>query len=390
MLKANALAYESCIQVTMSTADPGSEDWEPYLSVAAQGDVDAVGKLLDNEDGISAALGGMLRTASYHGHLETIKLLVSRGADVNAHDDDGETALLAAVCGAQAETTQLLIENGANVHTRLPGGASALHQAVTTDQATNTGTMLEIVDQLLEKGLAIDDRDDDGHTALHEASLYGRVDLMNGLIARGANVNAKDKWQDTPLDRACLNGYTDAVKCLVSHQAEINTHSGGCEGLSRAVRNGHLELSTFLLNNGAKALPVSSGGPELLYAARSGVSEMIHLLVDREFSSQGPRSLLRAASMDSVQVVAQLVAHGVSVDVKNSKQQTLLHLAVLGKRMERQTSHGVSNSRNEVIKFLIEKGVDVNAVDAYGKTALDLAMQLGYSDAAEILILWKR
>lgn len=134
--------------------------------------------------------------------------------------EEGETALLAAALGVQAGATQLLIDNGADVHARTPEGVSALHQAVTTDQATNTDATLEIINQLFGQGLEIKSPNEEGHTALHEASFYGRVDLMDGLIAKGANPNVKDKHQDTPLDRACLNGYIDAVTSLVSYGAE--------------------------------------------------------------------------------------------------------------------------------------------------------------------------
>lgn len=371
----------------MSTFNLDQDYIEACSSVAAQGDFAALKILLDNEDA-SAAFGGMLCAAAYHGHLEIIHCLISRGADVN-FTHDGEPAIFAAVRGAQAETTQALIEHGANLHARSFGGASILHQAVTTHQAANTKIMLGIIDQLFAKGLQVEDRDEDGRTMLHEASFHGRSNLIAELIARGANVNAKDKWQDTPLDRACLNGHVDTVKALKAHQAEINSHSGGCEGLSRAVGIGQLDLVTYLLDIGAKASPIGSQEPELLCGARSGVSEMVQLLLDRGFGSQGPRSLLRAVVTDSVHVVAQLVDHGVSVDAKNNKQQTLLHLAVLSKRMERQTSSGIFNSRNEVINFLIERGADVHAVDINGKNALDIATELGYSDAASILNIGK-
>ncbi|KAL9129299.1 MAG: hypothetical protein Q9217_002209 [Psora testacea] len=230
--------------------------------------------------------------------------------------------LLATASGAQAEATQLLIENGADVHARWAGGFSALHHAIHSDQITRTETTLEILDWLLRKGLEIEDRDDDGHTVIHEASFCGRV------------------------------------------------------GLGRAASNGPLDLLTFLLDNRAKALLVSYKAPELLRAARSGVSEIIQLLVDRGFSNQGPRSLLRAAITESIQVVTRLVDHGVIVNVKNKKKQTPMHLAVLGKRMERQTPSSVLHSRNEVIKFLIKKGADVKAVDANGQTAFDYATEL--------------
>lgn len=260
----------------------------------------------------------MLRAAAYHGHLEIIKLLISRGADVNT-SNNGETALLAAVRGAQTKVKQLLIEAGADI------------RAVTTDWATDTEATLEIIDHLLRNGLEIEIRADDGRTPLHEAAFYGRVELMNGLIARGAKANTKDKWQDTPLDRACLNSYIEAVKCLVSHRAQINTHSSGCEGLGRAARNGHLDLVTFLLNSGAKPPSASNAEPELL-------PKVVQLLLNHGSSVRGPRSLLRAVVMDSVQVVAQLLDRGKisKQEIKSSK--TPLRLAILSKKIRTSDS----------------------------------------------------
>ena len=369
----------------MDKVDPGSEELGIDLSTAVQDDLNTARDLSNSEHDISIPFGSMLCTAAYRGHLGVITMLISRGADVNSYDD-GDVALLAAARGAQAGALELLIENGADVRAKGPRGASALHQAVITDQTTRTDATLEIINQLLGKGLGIDDPDDEGHTAFHEASLYGRVDLMNRLIALQANINAKDNWHDTPLDLACLNNYVDAVKLLVSQGAEINSHSGGCRGLGRAAGNGNLELVTVLLNNGAKTLPVSKEGPELLYAARSGACEIIQLLLNHAPGNQGPISMFRAAVMDPVHVIARLIDHGVSVDVKNSKQQTPLHLAVLSKKVERQSPLGVLYSRNEVIKLLIDKGAKVNAVDANGKTAHVIASELGYSDAVEMLV----
>ncbi|KAL8978406.1 MAG: hypothetical protein Q9177_006413, partial [Variospora cf. flavescens] len=183
-----------------------------------------------------------------------VKLLISRGVDVDASEDD-ETALLSAVRGAQTKVVRLLIDAGADVRARSLEGASALHQTVTTCHVSQTGAIFEVTDQLLEDGLHIEIEDDDGRTPLHGAAFHGRVELLDGLLARGAKLDANDRWQDTPLDHACLNGHLELVKFLICRGAEVNTNSGGCEGLGRAARIGHLDLITFLLDNGAKPLP---------------------------------------------------------------------------------------------------------------------------------------
>jgi ankyrin repeat protein len=91
----------------MTTYNLDRDYLEACSSVVAQEDLTAIRNLLDNED-TSAAFDDMLCAAAYHGHLEIIKFLISRGADVNPNED-AESALLVAVRGAKAETTQLLM-----------------------------------------------------------------------------------------------------------------------------------------------------------------------------------------------------------------------------------------------------------------------------------------
>ncbi|KAI4268394.1 MAG: hypothetical protein L6R35_006770 [Caloplaca aegaea] len=369
----------------MATAEIDPEAVETFRAVAARGDLNAVKALLEKSEDPSVVSDYVLCAAAYYGHLDIVNLLISRGVEVDA-SEDGETALLSAVRGGQTKVVRLLIDAGADVRARSLVGASALHEAVTTCHVSQTGAIFEVVDQLLEDGLHIEIENDDGRTPLHEAAFNGRVELLDGLLAKGAKLDAKDRWQDTPLDRACLNGHLEVVKFLICRGAEVNTSSGGCEGLGRAARIGHLDPITFLLDNGAKPLPAGNVRPELLQAAQSGVPEAVQLLMDRGYGFQGPRSLLRAVVLNSVEAVVQLLDHGVDLKVKNKKQQNPLHLAVLAKRMERQTPSGVLNSRNEVIKLLVEKGADGNVGDASGKSALDIAVELGYFDAADFLV----
>lgn len=372
----------------MTTATVNPDDIDLCVTAAAHGDLSMVKSHLDSTSNVSTAMGAMLCTAAYHGHLPIVELLLAKGTDVNTNVD-GDTALLAAVRGGKAEICQVLITNGADVYARCHGDSSALHSIPEKDPLTDMDAIVKIIDQLLANGLSIESRNDEGHTVLHEAALYGRVDLINELIDRGANIEAKNKWQDTPLDRACLNGHTDAVKVLLMRGAEINAHAGGCEGLRRASRNGDLALLSFLLDNGAKGLPNSAEEPELLSAARSDVPEVVQLLLNRGYSSQGPKCLLKAVVTDSVDVVTQLVSHGVDVTVKNKKRQTLLHLAVLAKRMERIIPGGVLNSRDRVVSFLLDQDIDVNARDIDGKTALDIAIDLGYGDICKTINMYR-
>ncbi|MGO9120452.1 MAG: ankyrin repeat domain-containing protein [Desulfomonilaceae bacterium] len=79
---------------------------------------------------------------------------------------------------------------------------------------------LETMTLLLDKGADINAQNDFGWTALMEASLWGRFDVVNVLVNRGADVNVKDNWGATALMLASSNGHTVIVKLLKDHGAK--------------------------------------------------------------------------------------------------------------------------------------------------------------------------
>lgn len=89
----------------------------PLLQASAHGDKEEVAKLLDEGMKVDAR-SPFLRTtplilAAWNNHLDTARLLLDRGADVNAKDITGWTALHAAAFGGNTEIMQLLLERGA-------------------------------------------------------------------------------------------------------------------------------------------------------------------------------------------------------------------------------------------------------------------------------------
>ena len=358
-----------------------------WRRAAADGDIVKIGEVLDQQGKESEAACLMLGDAAFNGRLESLEFLLQQGVDVDITDDYGGTALAEATRGAQLEAMDFLVEKGANIHARGPTGASMLHETVSTHPEAKSEVVFQIIDKLLSSPVDIETQDENGNTPLHHASLWGHLEIVKRLIFLGADVNAKNNFQDTPLDMAALNGHLELVKFLVSQKGESNLESKGHQVVARAARNGHVEMLNFLLDH-TKVSPACVPGfePELLCAARSGISAAVKLLIDRGYSIQGPSSLTRAVMTDSAETVDLLLEHGVNPNVKGRAQQrNPLHVAVWAKKMERKTPNRTLHSRNEVIKLLIAKGTDATAKDADGKTPIDLAVELDYSDAVEIL-----
>jgi uncharacterized protein len=127
------------------------------------------------------------------------------GANINARDKNGGTALMAAVNFGQTKIVKLLIEKGADVNAKqIDGGLTALMIASLGERPNN----VEIVEILLAKGADVNAKNNMGMTALMYASYYNLIDVANVLIDNGADVNAKrDGNLLTPLGYAMDNAH---------------------------------------------------------------------------------------------------------------------------------------------------------------------------------------
>ena len=159
-----ALVYAS----TLGAADRGD-----VIKAVSSGKIKEVNELLgkgsdvnekDAEFGVTP-----LHAAAYHGHMDIVKLLLKKKADIHARDNDGETPLLAALSKGFSEIGLLLINRGAKVNV-----------------------------QTKKKW-----------TPLHFAATLGDEDLILLLVKKGANKKARTSEGKTPLDLAMASGHKD-------------------------------------------------------------------------------------------------------------------------------------------------------------------------------------
>ena len=182
--------------------------------------------LIENGADVNAAdLTGFtaLMSSSYLGLLDVISLLIKKGANVNAHDNNGNTALIMAVNTARISIAKLLIDNGADVNATTNDGTTILIRASERDN-------IDIIRLLIENGANVNTADQNGKTPLMSASLHRKLGAVELLIENGANVNAADQNGKTALiltsSRAgqviVFNDYLPIVKVLIEKGADID------------------------------------------------------------------------------------------------------------------------------------------------------------------------
>ena len=330
----------------------------------------------------------ILEEAAHHIQLETMKFLIQEGADVNQHNAE-TTVLLATAFDGDARVLKLLVDSGADVHQKRWGSSSILHEAVDDITTDNLDRKTALVEAVLDIGFDINTTDEENRTALWMVSRKGPIQMIELLLSRGADINAKDFCEDTPLDIAASGGRLDVMKLLLQNGVRINPEEDGCNGIGGAAFNGHTSIVAFLLDHGAQAVIQPRKFPELFSAARSGNMETVSLLYERGFACQGPDSLREAARRGPLKAVKLLLAQGIDVNAQNHSGISALHCAILGARLHARDSTGDSSgfvpTRWEVLQFLLDQGADVNARSYKGHTAKDMAIALNYVIAVAII-----
>jgi len=138
-----------------------------------------------------------------------VKQLIAQGANVNAHDEHGRTALMSAVRKGQREIVRMLLDAGADPNLQTSYGATALSMA--------SGHHPDIVRMLLDAGADVDKG-----KGLVQAAWYGQLEIVRMLLKAGADVNVQTRYECTPLFAASLNGHREIVRTLIDAGADVH------------------------------------------------------------------------------------------------------------------------------------------------------------------------
>ena len=158
--------------------------------------------------------------AAMHDDVALVRTLLEHGANVNAAQGDGMTALHWAADRGDVPLTVALLAAHANVRavTRI-GAYTPLHIASKSGNA-------DVVRALIKAGSDVNAVTSNGATPLHFAAAAGNVDAINALLDRGANPNAREAvWGQTPLVFAAERNRADAIRVLIKRGADPSLHT---------------------------------------------------------------------------------------------------------------------------------------------------------------------
>ncbi len=207
-------------------------------------------------------------------------LLLERGANPNARDEYGNTALIGAIQSGNIEVVQLLLNKGANLNVRSNTWHTALMEAVRHEHT-------DIVRLLLEKGADLNARNNYGETALMWASEAGYADIVRLLLKKGADLNAQTRRGETALIWAIRVGNIEVVQLLLENGVDPNAQNKkGFTALQEAllsyrVRKG-IKMIRLLLEKGADPnVQTRHGETALMWALELEKTEVVQLFQEK-------------------------------------------------------------------------------------------------------------
>lgn len=306
--------------------------------------------------------------------LETVKLLITSGADVNAaykHYHGEVPAIFETVNWGKdyADMAELLIKNGADTLTTghcewsqkdkhyyndsTPFAACAVlnNAKGVVKKLINAGTISSNYNKLPD---LIKIAKEYGYTkienllnsaakqeSLISASKKGNIKLVKSLVNNKSQINMKDNLGETPLIKASENGHTEIVKILLKNGANVNAKNDWeTTALMLAAKEGHTEIVKLLIAAGADINNKNTDGhTALMWAKKNGHNEVVKLL--NPGASDGKP--VYTASADDNQKIKNP-----SLD-KKRLQKKLIHACRWGSAAE--------------VEQALKEGADVNAAD---------------------------
>ena len=183
--------------------------------------------------------------------------LVTMGADIDARDSIGETALTRAIGWHRVEMVRLLLALDVNVNTADHTGNTPLMAAA------NRGEV-EMFRLLLDAGADISSVDHSGRTVLMHAVWGGKLWPVKKLLDIAPNINAVDRYGETALMQAERYNKLDMLQLLLEHGAEVNLRGKLLmNATERALKREEIRVLELLLAYGGE-LRDRQGGSSLL------------------------------------------------------------------------------------------------------------------------------
>jgi ankyrin repeat protein len=345
-----------------------------------------------------------LSLAAQNGDPALVNLLLEAGADANSAQTEGETVLMTAARTGNPDVIRALASHGANVNAKESWqGQTALMWAATENNAAAVKTLAGLGADVNARSKALSFPEFKWETS--------------GMVV---TVLPRGEW--TPLMYAAREGAIDAAAALADAKADLNlTDPDGTTALVLAIINAHFDTASLLLDKGADPNVADTTGMAALYAAvdmhtlppmlsrpspklvdKIDAGELVKRLlahganpnarlkrpiIGRHHTptgdatlGEGTTPLARAAKSNDLAVMRALLDAGADPTLTLKDRTTVAMIAAAGGAVVGAYAGAIpvtEESSLEALRLCVSNGVDINAFNTNGQTALHNAVARG-------------
>ena len=356
---------------------------------------------------IDAAGLSLLQEAGRLGNIFALKTLIARGAAVNKETPLG-SALIVASLAKQIESIEVLKSFGARLDAETSNDDVVQIVAATVNDS-------ELLRKLNQLGATMNFETRDGRTPLNVASREGNVDAITTALDSGATVDYENRFGETALVLGIHAEREETCKILLERGANINfENTKGETFLMMAAKENDVKKCERLVSKGAWIDKVSNkhGFTALMRAAEFGSVDAARFLIDKGAklyaeATKGRNALSVALEKGEVEILKLLARAGHEIEAENSQRLTPLCVASamgdlramaclldLGAIVNKESSAGVTplcaaseKGRVDAIHLLCDRGAALDyECEVSGVTALIVAAKNGRPAAIRTLV----
>ncbi|XP_045080800.1 serine/threonine-protein phosphatase 6 regulatory ankyrin repeat subunit A-like, partial [Coregonus clupeaformis] len=355
---------------------------------------------------------------------EMVRLLLSRGANINAFDKKDRRAIHWAAYMGHIEVVKLLASHGSEVSCKNKKAYTPLHSAASSGMISVVKYLLDlgvddvVVNELIECGANVNQVYEKGFAPLHftAASRHGAL-CLELLVGNGALVNIKSKDGKTPpphdghprdaspdlkpssrmagvhgmfrLHLSALSGFSDCCRKLLSSGFDIDTPDDfGRTCLHAAAAVGNLDCLNLLLNTGADFNRKDSfGRSPLHYAAANCNYQCLFALVGsgasvNDLDKRGCTPLHYAAASDTDgKCLEYLLRNDANPGIRDNQGYNAQSITRL-----RTDTASAYHGHHHAMEVLVQSLLDLDVRNSQGRTPLDLNAFKGHVECVGVLI----
>lgn len=351
-----------------------------------------------------------LHWAARTGNVELVQKLIAMGSDLNLQDTHNYTPVEFAAANGQTDTAiyDAFFKAGIDPKKKYKDGLNLLLIAVPNDKD------LKLSGYFAGKGMSLKDTDANGSTAFDYAARNGNIDQLKALLKAGSKYTGQAVLFAAQGPRRSANTI-EVFKYLVDElkiTATATTPEGQTALHFLARKDNQSEIVSYFIGKGVDANKADKEGSTPLMAASGGKdAKLVQLFLSsakdvNAVNAKGESALTNAIKGGSLEIAQLLVAKGASVSIKDKKGNNLAYhlveayrgqddfvkkldllkqkgLNLAAAQQDGNTLYHVAVAKNDVelLKKLSGAGIDVNAVNNEGITALHKAAMVAKDDS---------